>query len=449
MHPALEAIRRVTEGTSYEGALWLVGGAVRDELLGRPLSEDFDLVLEADAGVLVEFLFQHGIAETSPTRYARFGTAMLRIEGVSVEFVTARRESYVTDSRKPEVEAASLLEDAMRRDFTVNTLLRNLHTGALRDPLGQGVQDLEARVLRTPLDPVATFHDDPLRMLRAVRFCQKLDFRPAEGLFEAIRKTAPRLSVVSAERIRDEFLKILLFPDPSPGLRDLLETGLLEVFAPELAAMDGVEQGDYHHLDVWGHTLLVVRQTESERVLRLAALLHDVGKPVTRHIDEAGRTRFFKHEAVGAAMASELLERLRLPSKEIEEVALLVKSHMRLGSASPFSDAAARRLIRDLGPLLPRLLRLVEADTQALKRGVKPMDLAPLIAQIVAIEEATPAEALDSPLDGAEIIAETGAAQGPEVGRLKRFLREKVLAGELRPGDKEGARALLRRQKGV
>lgn len=445
-HAALQAIADATLITPFEGALWLVGGAVRDELLGIPHEADFDLVLQGSSQELARFLYKNKVSSIPPVTYERFGTAMVQVEGAQIELVTARKESYAEDSRKPSVEPATLEEDALRRDFTVNTLMRNLHTWQLLDPLGRGLDDLEAKVLRTPLDPVATFHDDPLRMLRAVRFRWKLDFEPAKGLYGAVQSEAERLKIISGERIRDEIVKMLLQPTAAEALRDLMQLGLLDQFAPELPPMVGIEQGPYHHLDAWDHSLLVLENTgPGDLVLSLAALLHDVGKPETQFTDERGRIRFFGHEEVGAELAEQLLRRLKFPVKEIDDVCLLIRNHMRLGSMPNFSASAARRLVRDLGDQLPRLMALIEADRGAHKPGVPHPDLAKIRALVERVQQETPKEVLDSPLEGGEIMELLNISPGPEVGKWKSFLTEKVLDGLLVPGDKVAARAELLR----
>lgn len=441
MKTTIERIREATLDTPFEGEVWLVGGAVRDMLLGKPQTEDLDLVTELSALELARLLFEKGVSSVPPVTYPRFGTAMVRVDGHTVELATARRESYAPDSRKPFTEPGSLQDDALRRDFTVNALLLNIHTNEIRDPLGSGFGHLVNKILQTPLNPDDTFADDPLRMLRAVRFRWKLGFQPALGLYEAIRANRGRLRIVSGERIREELMRMLALKDADRALQDLLETGLLEQFAPELAEMAGVEQGGYHHLDVWRHTLLALRNASPcEPVLALAILFHDAGKPRTRSVDAQGNVRFFGHEAASAEIARAVMERLRFSNAEIDAVCLLVKNHMRLTAASEVSPSAARRLIRDLGDNLDRLLDLVEADISALRPGVKAMDVAELRARLHEIAAVTPKETLVSPLNGREIMELFGLREGREVGRIKQLLSEMVIEGRIAPNDKEAAK---------
>ena len=450
MHPALEAIRQATNGTPFENELWLVGGAVRDELLRIPHEADFDIVLQGSSKELAHLLYKKKISKIRPVTYERFGTAMVQVEDAQIELVTARKESYDAGSRKPQVEAATLQEDALRRDFTVNTLMRNLHTDQLLDPLGVGLEDLKQKVLRTPLDPVATFHDDPLRMLRAVRFRWKLRFEPARGLYGAVKNEAHRLKIISGERIRDELIKMLIHPTAPNAMRDLMEAGLFARFAPEIQEMVGVDQGDYHHLDVWGHSLLVLENVchediEGDLVLRLAALLHDIGKPSTKTHDEHGRIRTIGHEAAGAEIAEKILRRLKLPLKDVEDVALLIKNHGRLGYGSSITSSTARRIVRDLGDQVPRLLALVKADRLSHKPGIPIPDLEAPRRVIEQVLQATPRETLESPLQGGEIMQLLNLEPGPRVGHWKEFLTEQVLEGNIPPGDKVAAKAALLR----
>ncbi len=447
MHPALTRVQRAIEGTIFDGDVFLVGGAVRDELLGRPGSDDFDLVTRKSAPELASYLFEQKISTIFPVIFERFGTAMIEVDGIKIELVTARKESYAKNSRKPVVVAGTYNDDALRRDFTVNTLMRSLDDWSLIDPLESGVADLENNVLRTPLDPVKTFEDDPLRMLRAVRFRWKFNLTPVKGLYDAIYMKRSRLKIISFERIRDELQKMLLHPTAADALDDLMRLGVFDIVAPEFRAMVKCEQGKYHHLDVWDHTRLVVgnivKSEPSDFALVLGGLLHDVGKPTTRTIDDKGNIRFFGHEAVGSDMARVILNRWKMPSDDIARICTLVKNHMRLGSAPIFTDSAARRLIKDLGPDLEGLLALVNADANALKRGVRVFDIAEIRDTIARVQAKTPVEKLASPLSGEEIMALTGLPPGKKVGELKKALDELVLEGQLDPDDKVAARKVV------
>ncbi|MBA3725238.1 MAG: HDIG domain-containing protein [Armatimonadetes bacterium] len=445
MTPA-ERIAQATLETQWEGGLWLVGGAVRDPLLGLLPPSEIDIVLEGDSADLAMFLWEQGVSTIQPVTYPRFGTALVCVEGGQVEIVTARSESYHRESRKPAVEPATLKEDALRRDFTINTLLKNLHTDEMRDPLGVGLADLQQTVLRTPLEPDATFFDDPLRMLRAVRFKNRFGFHFAQGLGEAISEHAGRLKIISGERIRDELTKMLLASTTPQSLRDLMTLGLLDVFASEFSEGIGVDQGSYHTKNVWEHTLDVVGQVacKASLLVILGALFHDIGKPRTRSVDTDGRVRFFGHDKVGAEMTFEILMRLRFSRKTSADVAKIVFNHMRLGSAVPFTTAAARRLTRDMGPLLGDFLTVCEADAASLRAAPKGIDFDDVRAKLAAVRCLTRNEPLESPLSGAEIMRALGLPEGPEVGMWKRKLTEAVLDGRLDPGDREGALTLLR-----
>ncbi len=442
MKSALDAIVLATRSTSFEGDLFLVGGAVRDELLGRQQGSDLDLVTRQSSAELAQLLWDRGVSSIPPVTYERFGTAMVRVAGVNVEIVTARRESYSEESRKPAVEAATFLEDAERRDFTINTLQRDIFSGELIDRLGVGLADLRSKVIRTTLDPAKTFFDDPLRMLRAVRFRWQLGFEPATGLYAAIRQEAKRLEIISAERIRDEWLKMLALPTASACMQDLMDLGLLEHFAPEFVAMVGCEQGKYHHKDVWDHTLLVLDHLpNASSILKLAALFHDIGKASTRTVDEHGDTRFFRHEVVGEAMTREVMKRLKFGTSDIDAVAKLVKNHMRLGTAQVFSASAARRIVRDLGEQLPDLLELVEADASSLRPGVRVIDVHAIRDQIESVAMEQPKSGFECPISGARIMQLCNLASGPEVGRIKAAITEAILDGKFSADDIAAAEA--------
>lgn len=444
---AIDNLRESTRGTPWEGRLYLVGGIVRDELLKRPLPPDVDIVTESDALQLAHWLHAQGITDHLPVTYPRFGTAMMHIGGVPFELVTARRESYSALSRKPvQVQPATLREDAFRRDFTVNTLMRNLHTGELLDLTGMGLNDLRARLLRTPLDPMLTFEEDPLRAMRAVRFAAQLDFDIEPNTFDAIKKAAHRLAIISKERIRDEFTKLLKARHAVKGLRLLMETGLLEQFAPELVRMRGVTQNEFHLYDVWEHTLVALSHLpeDASLLLRLATLLHDVGKPDTRTVDDNGRVHFYAHQNVGARIARELLRRLRYSNEIVEPIVRLVHMHMRPGEYDySWSDSAVRRLIRDADGLLKELLTLVRADIAASNPAYPKADIDALEQRIAVLTEREDVQALDSPLSGHEIMQILAIPPGKRVGECKAFLQNEVIEGRLAPHDKEGAKRLL------
>jgi poly(A) polymerase len=435
-----EGLRRLLGQAAAETGVtaWIVGGYVRDRLLGRP-HPDADVVAEEGGGERMASRFAELVGARPPAIFERFGTAQVTAPGHLVEFVSARSESYAADSRKPEVRPATLDEDLRRRDFTINTLLMDFE-GNVHDRLGSGRADLSARVLRTPAPPRETFNDDPLRMLRAVRFASVLDFEIAPDLFAAMREMKGRLvpPVISAERIAEELRKMLVSPRPRRAVELLDEGALLEVVLPEVAACKGVQQGGYHTHDVFGHTLLAVDGTDPDLVLRLAALFHDIGKPSTATPDGA----FIGHETVGALMAEKALARLRFPQKDIESVSKLVRMHLRpVYYASEWTDGAVRRLARDAGPLLDRLVKLARADLRA--SAYPDQDkLDELQRRLEAVRRETPSR-MRSPVDGADIMRVRNIPAGPEVGRIKARLTELVMDAEI-PPDREAVLDYLR-----
>lgn len=452
--PALDVLRDATWGTEYENRLFLVGGYVRDKVMGLPSAgDDIDIVLEGDALALAHFLHKKGASTIYPVVYPRFGTAMIMVGGRDVELVTARVESYAEDSRKPEiVKPGTLADDARRRDFTINTLLENLHTGDMLDPLGRGRADLEACTIRTPADPRLTFIDDPLRMLRAVRFAARFGFAIDPSTWDAIRESAGRLAIVSRERVRDEFCKILLTTRARLGMSLLRESGLLAEFAPELLEMVGVTQNKFHAYPVWEHTLVALGELpeDSPLPLRLSVLFHDIGKPRTRTEDADG-VHFYHHQDVGAEMARELMGRLKFSNDEIAAVVRLVKNHMRIGEYKPeWSDAAVRRLIRDLGSQLGDLFAIHRADVLALSTEYQGMERAvELRNRIEEIQSRQDVNALKSPLDGGEIMRILGIGPGRTVREAKDLLTAEVVEGRLAEDDVDAAEQLIRERFGV
>jgi len=432
----------------------IVGGFVRDLLMGRPAETDVDIVVEGSgAEVAAEWLRQRWDRRARVVPFERFGTAQIAFavageRRFTVEFVQARSEAYSPQSRKPEVRKGTLEEDAQRRDFTVNALLLDSR-GLVGDPTRRGLDDLAGRLLRTPLDPRETFSEDPLRMLRAARFVAQLGFQLAPGLEDAMSEMAPRLGIVSAERIRDELLKLILAPRPSSGLRILERTGLLAQFAPELAAMAGVEQGGYHLGDVFEHTCLALDAAPAQRVVRLAVLFHDVGKPPTAATGPGGPT-FHRHPQEGAKISESVLRRLRFSGAEIDAVGELVLLHMRpIQYAPDWADSAVRRLWHAAGDRIPELLALARADTQGSSfPGLDQLDQ--LEARLAAVAAANP-KGIRPPLGGEQLKRAFRLGAGPWVGRAQRILLEAVMEGELpgpdQPESEQAARQHLERHR--
>jgi poly(A) polymerase len=447
-------LREATRGSIYEGRLYLVGGLLRDRALGLPVSNDLDLVLEGQAIALALFLYAKGLSPHYPVLYPRFGTAMIHVgegeESSAVELVSARAESYQPDSRKPDVWEGSLRDDVYRRDFTINTLLENLHTGETLDITGRARDDLRAGLIRTPKEPRITFFDDPLRMLRAVRFAARFGFTIEAATWEAICAEAERLRppAIAHERIREEFLKIVKLPGPKVrrGLERLLESRLLAQFLPEMLPMVGCTQNDWHLYDVWTHTLVAMEHLpDGARLeLRLGLLWHDVAKPATRTEDGRG-VHFYGHPSLGAEMARAMMHRLKFSNDEIRDVTELVRLHMRLGEYWPdWTDAAVKRLIRDCGPYLDDLFLLARCDIAASNIGAGDVvDLTGLRARIDALNALSDVARIESPLDGNAIMEILGVGPGPHLRDAKEFLTNEIIDGRLAEGDKEAARILL------
>lgn len=444
--PAIEKIINATIGTKYENHLYLVGGAVRDEIMGKHQVEDIDIVYEGDALGLADYLNSLGITDHPPVTYPRFGTAMVSIGGKIVELVSARKERYSSDSRKPDVELSTLYDDILRRDFTINTLLENIHTNEILDLTALGVKDIKAGIIRTPRDPNLTFYDDPLRMLRAIRFSVKYGFIIEEKTYDAIVQNAKRLAIISRERIRDEFAKILLVEKPSRGIKLLKESGLLERFVPDIIAMVGVTQGGGHAWDIWDHTMRVLDALPNDAglVLRLAALFHDIAKPITKRTDKSGSIHFYGHDEIGAKMTKKILSELRFPNAEINRVARLVEMHIRIGEySSNWKDSAVKRLMRDAGQDMSNLLTLAMADRKGAGPNASVDKLLELEQRMENILRHVPVYHLESPLNGNEIMQITGYGPGPIIRSIKNFLLDEVIEGRLAPDDKDGAISML------
>ncbi len=408
--------------------LFLVGGAVRELVMGHPSRGEFDFATDAKPEVTLRIL--QGWAEAKYLQGIRFGTVGAKKAGVDLEITTFRKEIYTTDDRHPHVTFGDRIEeDLARRDFTVNAMAVRLPEGEFVDPHG-GVRDLAARRIDTPLDPEVSFGDDPLRMLRAARFTSSLELTPTPRVVEAMRGMSDRLEIVSAERIRDELSRLLLAPRPSLGLELLVATGLADRFLPELPALRLQQDPVHRHKDVLRHTFVVVENVEPDLVLRLAALLHDIGKPATRQITSDG-VQFHHHEVVGARMAEARLRALRYPNEVVAEVEKLVEMHLRFHSYRlGWSDSAVRRYVREAGPLLDPLNQLVRADCTTRNRE-KAKALAALQddleLRIARLSEQENLEQLRPPLDGNQVMQHLGIPPGPVVGEALDYLTEQRL----------------------
>jgi poly(A) polymerase len=406
--------------------LYLVGGAVRDLVIGRmtPVT-NFDFATDALPAETSRLL--RGWAEAQYLVGVRFGTVGARRHGTLVEITTFREERYPEDERKPAVSFAKDIQtDLSRRDFTINAMAVRLPDGEFVDPF-EGVKDLAAKRLDTPLDPEIAFSDDPLRMLRAARFVSQFGVTPVPRVVEAIERMRERLRIVSAERIREELEKLLLGESPGDGLALLVETGLAEEFLPELPALQLEQDPVHRHKDVLRHTFAVIERLEPDPVLRLAGLLHDIGKPSTREITPEG-VSFHHHEVVGARMAEERLRELRYPNTVVEDVRKLVELHLRFhGFGDGWTDAAVRRYVRDAGPLLDKLNQLTRADctTRDPKRAERFALLQDQLEERIArLAEQENLDAMRPTLDGRQVMERLGLEPGPVVGEALAFLME-------------------------
>jgi poly(A) polymerase len=437
-HPLLARIGALAD--THGAEIYVVGGYVRDLLLEKQV-QDIDILVMGD-GVAFARTVAHDLGIETVVAYERFGTAMIPLAGGKVEFVGARKETYAADSRKPDVVPGTLADDLQRRDFTVNALALSLNRrqfGLLLDPSG-GLADLAARTLRTPMDPRKTFDDDPLRMLRAIRFAAQLGFTITEDVYAGIKAMSERLSIVSQERITDEFLKILKSAQPSVGLKLMYESGLLRIVFPEIALLAGVDQRrDHHHKDVFLHTCTVVDNlaaVSDNLWLRFTALVHDIAKPRTKTYQEGVGWTFHGHEEIGARMMKKIFHRLRLPLASLSYVEKLVRLHLRpmVLVDDGVTDSAVRRLIFECGEDVDDLMVLCRADITSKNSALvaKYLRNYELVMQkIVEVEEKDRMRNWQPPVRGEEIMAVCGLPPGRAVGILKKAIEEAILDGRI------------------
>jgi len=455
--PGMEPLARAieAEAAALGTRAFLVGGYVRDRLLGRD-SKDVDVVAEKGLGTQLAEAVGRRLKVRRPVIFERFGTAQLEALDLVVEFVSARAESYASDSRKPDVRPATLDDDMRRRDFTVNALMADAD-GNVLDLTGRGLKDLQARLLRTPKPAAQTFAEDPLRAVRAVRFAVALDFAMDEEIPPAIRANLDRLqSVVSVERVNDELRRMLLGDRPGRAVGLLCDTGIADRLLPEVTAMAGVAQTGFHHLDVLQHSLAALDSVAArpgprlapalELRLRLGILFHDTGKPATAQRD-GDRVTFLGHPEVGAEMAVAALRRLRFSNDEVDDVARLVTMHMRpIQYLSGWSDGAVRRLVRDAGDLVPALLDLAGGDMAA--SAYPPEEAAEKMGELrrrVAEVGAEVSHGARSPLDGHVLMEHYGHRAGRWISVLQDALVEAIVDGALPANDQDAAWAYLER----
>jgi putative nucleotidyltransferase with HDIG domain len=448
----LKRIGRVADDKNYEA--YVIGGYLRDLIIGTE-DQDIDIMVTGD-GIKFAKEVAKEFGTVPDAVYKNFETALLKIDELKIEFASARKESYERTSRKPIVEPATLIEDLSRRDFTMNAIAAGLNKnnfGELTDPY-KGLEDIEEKIIKTPLDPLKTFEDDPLRIMRAIRFASKLNFKIEEDTFEAITVMKSRLKdegVVSQERITNEFLQILMSDKPSVGLDLLFRSGVMEIIFPEISQLEGVDQRkDYHHKNVFYHTLIVVDNisVKTDNLwLRFAALVHDIAKPRTKKFIEGTGWTFHGHEELGARMMKKIFIRMKLPMNKLAYVEKLVRMHLRPIplAGEEVTDSAIRRLAADAGEELEDLLKLCRADITSknpdkVSKFMKNYEL--VEKKIMEVQEKDELRNFQSPVRGDEIMKICGLEPGRQVGIIKKKIEEAILEGEI-PNEYEAAKEYL------
>jgi putative nucleotidyltransferase with HDIG domain len=452
--PMLIAIGQIADDAGIQA--YVVGGFVRDILLGRANNRDIDITVVGD-GVAFAKRVANEFTDSRLSVYEKFRTALVEIGQLKIEFVGARKESYRSDSRNPVTEEGTLEEDLSRRDFTINALAVKINPNSLGEivDLFHGLDDLESRILRTPLDPVVTFEDDPLRMMRSARFASQLEFMVVPEAMQAMHDMRDRISIVSQERISDEFVKIMASKAPSFGINILYETEVLDIVFPEIAQLGGVDlvtEGvqEYAHKDVYKHTMRVLDNMAemSDNVwLRFAALLHDVAKPKTKAFREGIGWTFYGHDHVGARWVQKIFRRMKLPMEAAKYVEKLVRLHMRPMALvdEGVTDSAVRRVLFEAGEEIDDLLTLCRADITSknprlIKKYQTNYDL--VAEKMLEVEAKDKMRSFQSPVRGEEIMAICQLPPSKTVGILKTAIEEAIIEGEI-PNEYEAAKGFL------
>ncbi len=438
---------------------YVIGGFVRDLLLERNTKNDIDIMVIGDGPNFASRVSERlGIQNISI--FKNFGTAHFVYEELSLEFVGARKESYHLNSRKPSVEYGTFEDDIMRRDFTINTLaisMNNDNFGEIIDSLN-GKEDIENKVIKTPLNPEDTFNDDPLRILRAFRFASQLNFSVHTSIIEAANKMAGRLSIVSQERITDEFIKIINSPVPSVGLIYLYQTEVMKVIFPEIYNLGGVEQRkDFHHKDVFYHTCMVVdniAKVSNNTWLRIAGLLHDIAKPTTKRFYEGIGWTFHGHEEFGARMIKGIFKKMKFPLHKVEYVEKLVRLHLRPMALvdQTVTDSAIRRLVVTAGEDLDDLITLCRADitsknSEKVEKYLENYEI--VMKKVKDVEDKDKLRAFKCPVDGELIMTTCNLKPSKKVGEIKDMIEDAILEGRIKNDFDEAYRLLLQIKESI
>ncbi len=446
-NPIFNTITKASENINTDS--YVIGGFVRDYILQRGNAKDIDIVAIGSGIDLAKEVSKLLSGNPKIQIFKTYGTAMLKIDDIEVEFVGARKESYTEDSRNPRVENGTLEEDQNRRDFTINALalrLSNHNFGDILDPFG-GLEDLKSKIIRTPLDPDITYSDDPLRMMRAIRFATQLNFKIESASLKAITRNKDRIKIITNERIVDELNKILLSTKPSVGFKLLEQTGLLDFILPELIALKGIDEVEgQRHKDNFYHTLEVVdniSENTDDLWLRWAALLHDIGKAPTKRFHKNVGWTFHGHEFVGSKMVYKLFKRLKMPLNEkmkfVQKMVLM--SSRPIVIASEVTDSAVRRLVFDAGDYIEELMTLCEADitTKNPKRFKKYHNNFKTVRQkMIEVEERDQIRNFQPPVTGEEIMEIFNIKPSREIGIIKEAIKEAILEGEI-PNEHQAA----------